>query len=170
MQTERGALRHWFARPGHEVGIVMVAVFFLVFIMLVMMGALNAPALSSTCQPIGHPELQLTSGDPLFTECLAEQARSFLENDYQENRDLTKTLLTTLVAVFVASITFSESLVKLSVARPFVQNVIFASWVFLLFAILGASFFLPSWRMLRLSRPALRSLITRLSTFGPSGF
>ena len=68
------------------------------------------------------------------SEC-ARLAKLFT-NDYTESRDLAKSFLTLLVAVFVASVTFSEKIVDMHKAGPAAKVAMIACWIFLLAAII----------------------------------
>src|SRR4051812_42403465 len=51
-------------------------------------------------------------GDSAFESCIEYQAKLFIDRDYSEAKDLSKAFLTLLVAVLIASITFSEKIVN----------------------------------------------------------
>lgn len=58
-----------------------------------------------------------------------------VKTSYDEGKDLSKAFLTLLVAVFVASITFSEKIVDLKSAGPWERGTMIACWSSLLLAI-----------------------------------
>lgn len=71
-----------------------------------------------------------------FLECIKNQADKFVTSDYAEIKDLSKTFLSLLVAVFVASIAFSEKIVNFGNAGQFARLSMILCWLLLLFAII----------------------------------
>jgi len=72
---------------------------------------------------------------PVGSEC--ERFAKLFVSDYTESKDLAKSFLTILVAVFVASITFSEKIVDMSKAGTGPKTAMILCWVFLLIAIIA---------------------------------
>jgi len=93
------------------------------------------PTPLETCVFPIDPHATLLPADPRFNDCLATQARVFLEVDYVETKDLAKAFLTLMTAVLVASITFSEKIVNLNAATWWAKTTMVSSWLFLLMAI-----------------------------------
>lgn len=56
---------------------------------------------------------------------------------YDEGKDLSKSFLTLIVAVFVASITFSEKIIDLKTAGPWAKTAMIICWASLLLAIVA---------------------------------
>jgi hypothetical protein len=75
------------------------------------------------------------SGQKEFLPCVEERAKTFLDRDYAEAKDASKAFLTLLVAVFVASLTFSEKIVDLQRSGWWSRGLMIACWVLLLVAI-----------------------------------
>jgi hypothetical protein len=59
----------------------------------------------------------------------------FVEKEYAELKDLAKSFLTILVAVFVASITFSEKIVNFNTSTWWSKSLLIVCWVLLLLSI-----------------------------------
>ena len=101
--------------------------------------AMNQPPLLETCHSLG---IRYQQGDPEFLSCLQENAETFLDRDFAEAKDASKAFLTLLVAVFVASLTFSEKIVDLQRSGWWSRGLMIACWVLVLVAIAccGAAF------------------------------
>ncbi|MGQ0697773.1 MAG: hypothetical protein ACT4PZ_05965 [Panacagrimonas sp.] len=65
---------------------------------------------------------------PQFTKCITDNANLFIERDYPEIRDHAKTFLSLILAVFVASIAFSEKIIDLATSGWWSRALIFLSW------------------------------------------
>ncbi|MEV4781357.1 hypothetical protein [Burkholderia sp. LMU1-1-1.1] len=70
-----------------------------------------------------------------FWACRKALADTFQKYDYAESKDLAKSFLTILVAVFVASITFSEKIAGIAIAGIWTKTFMITCWVALLVAI-----------------------------------
>src|SRR5215208_3363694 len=70
-----------------------------------------------------------------YLRCLQERADRFLKYDVAASADLSKSFLSLVIAVFVASIAFSEKIVDLRKAGWWSRGVMVACWLFLLAAI-----------------------------------
>jgi hypothetical protein len=70
-----------------------------------------------------------------FLPCIEERAKMFLDRDYAEAKDASKAFLTLLIAVFVASLTFSEKIVDVQRSGWWSRGLMITCWVLLLVAI-----------------------------------
>jgi len=68
--------------------------------------------------------------------CVDAAIKRWQEIDYSESKDLAKAFLTILVAVFVASITFSEKIIDLKNASTASIVAMLACWILLLISII----------------------------------
>ncbi|KQV92103.1 hypothetical protein [Pelomonas sp. Root1237] len=93
----------------------------------------QAPGSLTICVDGSNQVLQST--DAKFAECIERNAKLFLEKDYAESKDLAKSFLTILVAILVASITFSEKVVDIHSARRVPLAGMLVCWFLLLVAI-----------------------------------
>lgn len=75
-----------------------------------------------------------------FYSCTERQAARFLAVDYTESKDLGKTFLTLLTALFVGSITFSEKIVNLKESGWFARGAMIVVWLLFLVAITACGF------------------------------
>jgi hypothetical protein len=71
----------------------------------------------------------------LYYSCVEEEAKRFLSVDYAESKDASKAFLTLLVAVLVASITFSEKIVNIRQSHWTARFLMILCWVLFLIAI-----------------------------------
>lgn len=71
----------------------------------------------------------------VYEKCLSDETDKFFKIDYSETKDLAKAFLTLLVAVFVASVTFSEKIADLKTAGLWAKSAMITCWVLLLLAI-----------------------------------
>jgi hypothetical protein len=62
----------------------------------------------------------------------------FISTEYAEIKDLGKSFLSILIAVFVASITFSEKIVNFNSASSWAKSILVLCWIFLLLGIVLA--------------------------------
>ncbi len=69
--------------------------------------------------------------------CAQEMVDRFFKIDYSESKDLAKSFLTLLVAVFVASVTFSEKIIGIGAASGLAKVSMLACWILLLIAIVA---------------------------------
>jgi hypothetical protein len=72
---------------------------------------------------------------PDGSEC--RQLAKLFVNDYSETKDLAKSFLTLLVAVFVASITFSEKIVDVHKSGGWPKTAMISCWVSILLAVIA---------------------------------
>src|SRR4051812_3975343 len=68
-------------------------------------------------------------GQEEFLPCIEEKAKTFLDRDYAEAKDASKAFLTLLVAVFVASLTFSDKIVDLQRSGWWSRGLMVTCWV-----------------------------------------
>lgn len=71
-----------------------------------------------------------------FRDCLMINAKLYLEKDYEISKDLSKSFLTLMGVLLVASITFSEKIVGLATTSGTARTLMITCWFFLLAAIL----------------------------------
>lgn len=71
----------------------------------------------------------------LYYSCVEEEGKRFLSVDYAESKDASKAFLTLLVAVLVASITFSEKIVNIRQSHWTARLLMILCWVLFLIAI-----------------------------------
>ncbi len=72
-----------------------------------------------------------------FSKCIAKNAEDFIKYDFAETKDLAKAFLTLLVAVFVASLTFSEKIVAPNASGWWAKLLMGSCWGLLLYAIIA---------------------------------
>lgn len=93
------------------------------------------PQYRATCTPsLSETTLYKGSGTA-FNECLKQEAELFAKYDYAESKDLAKAFLTILVAVFVASVTFSEKIVGIGESGWWQKFLMILCWLLLLTSI-----------------------------------
>jgi hypothetical protein len=97
--------------------------------------ATTVPEQFSVCHDIPTDNVYFPSDGSMFHECLQKSAKIFIDIDYAETKDLSKSFLTLLVAVFVASITFSEKIVGVGNLGIWSRGLMITCWVMLLSAI-----------------------------------
>lgn len=98
------------------------------------------PELTACTDDLGTLHTAADRDQVSYGKCLRARAQVFMTADYAEMKDLAKSFLTLLIAVLVASITFSEKVVDFSKAGTWSRLLMITSWVLLLIAIvtLGA--------------------------------
>lgn len=73
---------------------------------------------------------------PLQNSIFSEQFnQKFIDKEYSEIKDLGKTFLSILVAVFVASITFSEKIVDYNSTSWWAKSLLIVCWILLLLSV-----------------------------------
>ena len=110
-----------------------------------------------------------------FADCGRDAYHRLFKTGYTEGKDLGKSLLTLLSAVFVASITFSEKIVDLKSASKWPRIAMIVCWLLLLLSIgtCGAAFVYISWvqfRVVRFGELAFHQMNHALVLFGVAGF
>lgn len=93
------------------------------------------PGRVASCIQDGTLRLATDSNSDLFRTCLQTRANLFLSRDYAEAKDLSKSFLTLLTAILVASITFSEKIVDLGHSSWWARGSMVGCWILLLIAI-----------------------------------
>jgi hypothetical protein len=96
----------------------------------------TVPSPAETCRDrdVSIPKAERAA----FDRCVDKNAKTFLEFGYPEAKDLSKAFLTLMVALLVASITFSEKIVDLDRSSWWPRGLMIACWVLILTAIGGA--------------------------------
>jgi hypothetical protein len=95
----------------------------------------SPPAIRTCFDESGY--VHFDNGDARYLGCVKERAKLFLENDYAESKDLSKTFLTLISALLVASITFSEKIVDVHNAEITSLSLMIICWALLLVAIVA---------------------------------
>lgn len=132
--------RKW--RNGVLVGIVLVACLFGVVRFFKPWTTPLQPKV--ICWDGGFEYARTTTPRDKFAECIKNNANTFLARDYAETKDAAKAFLTLLVAVFVASITFSEKVVDMTRADRGPRRAMVSAWIMILVAIIACGMGLVS--------------------------
>ena len=72
---------------------------------------------------------------PEFSSCTLDSAKRFTGADYPEVKDLAKAFMTIIVAVFVASIAFSEKIINIATAGVWSKGLMILTWIALFVSI-----------------------------------
>jgi hypothetical protein len=101
--------------------------------------------------------------------------QKFVTSEYDQLKDLAKSFLTLLIAVFVASITFSEKIVNYNSSTGLPKVLLVACWILLLFSVVltgtGLTYITAGYHQaLNFPHVKIMDLCTRgLACFGFSG-
>ena len=92
-------------------------------------------AVNTTCLTRNSTSISFSEQPLEYWACVEHSANLFVTREYAEAKDLGKTFLTLLVAVFVASITFSEKIVDFTRSGRLSRAAMITCWILLLTSI-----------------------------------